>query len=113
VTIVAAFAGWTSDLSLVDDLGNTAMPMQSDAKDHVGDVYSLPVIDPWFASELSTATISRNPNPLPELLPSASASASPTASPTRAIELPSTPTMPGLPAPTPVRTDEFGLPVVP
>ena len=34
VTIVAAYAGWTSDLSLVDELGN-AVPIQPDAKDHL------------------------------------------------------------------------------
>jgi hypothetical protein len=74
---------------------------------------TLDGFQPWFGAELAKATISRNPNPLPELLTSASPSASPTASPTGAIELPSLPTMPGIAAPTPVKTNEFGVPVVP
>lgn len=41
VTILAAFALWTSDLSLVDETGTKVEIIQSDTKDHVGDQKSL------------------------------------------------------------------------
>jgi hypothetical protein len=76
------------------------------------DRLTLDGFGPWFSDELAKATITRNPNPLPELVPSASPSASATATATSPLELPSLPSLPGIPAPTPVKTDDFGLPVV-
>jgi hypothetical protein len=69
----------------------------------------------WFASERAAATVSRSDHPLPELEPSASPSPSPTLSlPSGpALETPALPTAPEPPAPTPVKTDQFGLPVLP
>jgi hypothetical protein len=69
----------------------------------------------WFSSERASATITRSDHPLPEFEPSASPNASPTLSlPSGpALVTPALPTIPGVPAPTPVRTDQFGLPVLP
>jgi hypothetical protein len=69
--------------------------------------------DAWFAGELSAATITRSDHPLPEL--ESTASPSPTLSlPTGPVlETPALPTIPGMPAPTPVKTDALGLPALP
>jgi hypothetical protein len=69
----------------------------------------------WYQSERTKATITRSDNPLPELAPSASPS--PTAAGTLpsmpAIATPNLPSIPGVPAATPVKTDALGLPVRP
>ena len=77
------------------------------------DRLTLDGYDAWFATELPKATITRNDNPLPELMPSASptSSAEPQAS-LPELETPNLPSIPG-PAPTPVKTDAFGLPALP
>ena len=73
---------------------------------------SLDGFDAWYAGERGAARITRADDPLPEL-------ASPTPSATAALPpipglaTPNLPTIPGLPAATPVKTDELGLPVLP
>jgi hypothetical protein len=73
---------------------------------------SLDGFDAWYHSERIAATITRSDDPLPEL-------ASPSPAPTRALPTmpglatPNLPTIPGQPAATPVKTDEFGLPALP
>ncbi len=71
----------------------------------------------WFASEYAKAAITRSDSPLPELMPSASPSPSTSAAPALpsapALDTPNLPIIPGQPAATPVRTDQFGLPALP
>jgi hypothetical protein len=69
-------------------------------------------LDAWLAGELAKATVTRADHPLPELEPSASPSRSPTPVLPSAPALGTMPlpTIPGMPAPTPVKTDELGLP---
>jgi hypothetical protein len=71
--------------------------------------------DAWLSSALATATVTRADHPLPELEPSVSPSSTPTLGlPTGPVlATPVMPTIPGVPAPTPVKTDELGLPVLP
>ena len=91
-------------LGLVDQR-RTATP---DAR--MADRLTLDGFDAWFATELHNATITRNPTPLPELVPSASPTAAPSVP---ALETLSLPSVPGLPAATPAKTDALGLPVLP
>jgi hypothetical protein len=71
--------------------------------------------DAWLHSERVAATITRIDHPLPELEPSRSPSPSPTlALPTiPGLETPALPTIPGGAVPTPLKTDELGLPALP
>jgi hypothetical protein len=93
-------------LALVDSR-RTATP---DAR--MLDRLSLDGFDAWYASELAKASIWRSDDPLPELR-------SPTPRPSATlptmpgVETPNLPVIPGQPAATPVKTDEFGLPVLP
>jgi hypothetical protein len=74
---------------------------------------TLDGFDAWYHSERAKAATTRSDNPLPELAPS------PSPTPTRALttmpglDTPALPTIPGLPAATPVKTDAMGLPVLP
>jgi hypothetical protein len=75
---------------------------------------SLDGFDAWYSGQRSGATITRSDNPLPEL-----ESPSPSPSPTLALPTnpglatPALPSIPGLPAATPVKTDALGLPALP
>jgi hypothetical protein len=77
------------------------------------DRLTLDGFDAWFASEMAAATITRADHPLPELEPSPSPTATSALPTALGLETPNIPTMPGLPAATPIKTDEMGLPVLP
>jgi hypothetical protein len=80
------------------------------------DRLALDGYDAWYGSECAKATITRSDDPLPELrtpAPSGAATASldlPTGAP---LDTATTPAIPGLQVPTPVRTDDMGLPTLP
>jgi parvulin-like peptidyl-prolyl isomerase len=73
--------------------------------------------DAWFAAEYAKAKITQSDHPLPELEPSASPSPTDTPAPALpsapVLDTPNVPVVPGQPAPTPVKTNALGLPVLP
>jgi hypothetical protein len=112
--------GTLSDPFVLD--GKLALALVTERRTAVPDERTLDRLtldgyDAWFASEHAKATITRSDNPLPELMPSASPSPSASAAPALpsmpALDTPNLPAIPGQPAATPVRTDQFGLPALP
>jgi hypothetical protein len=112
--------GTLSDPFVLD--GKLALALVTERRTAVPDTRTLDRLtldgyDTWFASEYAKATITRSDNPLPELMPSASpspaASAAPALPSMPALDTPNLPAIPGQPAATPVRTDQFGLPALP
>jgi hypothetical protein len=93
-------------LAIVDERRTAA------ADPRMADRLYLDGFEAWWASELAAAKVTRSDDPLPELR---SPTPEPTATPAAMPSMPTIalPTIPGLPEPTPVKTNELGLPELP